>query len=584
MTDMENMDRLKFRQREELLKGLNPQQRAAVLDESRACVVNANVGSGKTTVLISKIRYLHEIKLVPYEDMLVLTFTNKAAAEIESRLGIKEAGFGTFHSVAMMLLKTKKGAEEQQELLVEELGFQEDFSIIEPQEELLLAEELIRERKLKIKYPNRLARRLEAASVLKPEERDSLQGHKLNKYQDDIWALTDLMRQEKKKRNQMSFSDLLFYTIALLRKYPYHPAWIIIDEVQDCDSLQLELIDVLMGPGTGLFAVGDPNQVIYSFRGSSLNVCYALAHKYQAKELTLSVNYRSNSAILEAARYFQQSGSRLVAARQGGEPILVKKQYDPFSEAYYLAGRIRELMDRGIPAEQIAVFYRLQEQGALLRDVFAREGLPWEELKLMTMHAAKGLEFSQVFMIGVNNGLIPLSMKNAQEEEEERRLFFVGMTRAKDGLELCYYTNPGYPGVLSGESRFLKLIPPGLLRRTENTTGQSNLQELKRQVIAARKQGQQRGEGQQRNEEQRRDEEQWEDEGQEAVQDGVAGDALQAEQESQAAMEKMPSRQVRHGKYGIGTVVREDDCMIEVAFEGYGNKEFLKAFTVLEEL
>lgn len=520
MTDMQNM-----------LDGLNPEQKAAVLDESRACVVNANVGSGKTTVLIGKVRYLHEVKQVPYEDMLVLTFTNKAAAEIESRLGIKEAGFGTFHSVAMTLLKSEESFS--------------DFTVIEPQEELELARELIRDKKLRIKYPNRLAKRLEAACVLKPEERTGVQGRKLDKYQDDIWLLTDLLCQEKKKRSQMSFSDLLMYTIALVRRRQYHPAWIIIDEVQDCDSLQLELIDALMGPQTRLFAVGDPNQVIYSFRGSSLNVCYALVHRYQAKELTLSVNYRSNSAILDAARYFQQSGNRLVAFRRGGDPIVIRKQYDPLSEAYYLAGRMKELLDQGMAAEQIAVFYRLQEQGELLRDVFAREGLPWQELGLMTLHAAKGLEFSRVFMIGVNTGLIPLSMKNAQEEEEERRLFFVGMTRARDSLELFYYTHPGYPKVMPGESRFLKLIPPGLLCRTEESREQSSLQELKRQILQAR---------------------------QEPREDRDLKDPA-----------KSP-RRVRHMKYGVGTVVREDDCMIEAEFEGYGRKEFLKAFTVLEEL
>ena len=140
---------------------LNEYQRAAVLDESPACVVNANVGSGKTTVLIEKILYLHLERKVPLERMIVLTFTNKAADEITARLLKREPGitpeqvrgFGTFHSVAMGLLKTC--------LPVEEAGWTKEFTVMDPDEETDLALELITEHKLKVKYKNRLKKRLE---------------------------------------------------------------------------------------------------------------------------------------------------------------------------------------------------------------------------------------------------------------------------------------------------------------------------------------------------------------------------------------------------------------------------------------
>ena len=135
---------------------LNTYQQEAVLDESPACVVNANVGSGKTTVLIAKILYIHWEKKVPLEDMLVLTFTNKAAREITDRLLAREPelsteqirGFGTFHSVAMRLLKEK--------LSIEKAGWTRDFSVMEPEEETDLALRIIKEEKLNIKYKNRL--------------------------------------------------------------------------------------------------------------------------------------------------------------------------------------------------------------------------------------------------------------------------------------------------------------------------------------------------------------------------------------------------------------------------------------------
>lgn len=143
------------------LQRLNEYQKAAVFDESSACLVNANVGSGKTTVLITKVMYLHYEKQIPYEQMVVLTFTNKAADEIKERLyalepEIKEEqlwGFGTFHSVCLTMLKKM--------LPVENLGYTKEFMVMDPDEELEMAEQLILTYQLKIKYKNRLKKRLE---------------------------------------------------------------------------------------------------------------------------------------------------------------------------------------------------------------------------------------------------------------------------------------------------------------------------------------------------------------------------------------------------------------------------------------
>lgn len=125
-------------------KRLNSYQKEAVLDESPACLVNANVGSGKTTVLTEKVRYLHEERLVPYEKMMVLTFTNKAADEIAERLGIEKSmwGFGTFHSVARQLLckyLPEKCTVEGTDRAVnqnETTDWNREFEVIEPEEEL----------------------------------------------------------------------------------------------------------------------------------------------------------------------------------------------------------------------------------------------------------------------------------------------------------------------------------------------------------------------------------------------------------------------------------------------------------------
>jgi len=634
---------------EEDLKRLNEGQKKAVLDESDACVVNANVGSGKTTVLISKILNLHYSENVSYSDMIVLTFTNKAANEIKDRLissdnNIKNEeleGFGTFHSVALNLLKDS--------LAVEKIGYEKGFLVIEPEEELDIAMQIIQEKKLRIKYKNRLKKRLEQAMSVQWSEQ------KISQYDDDIFQLARLLTEEKIKQNKMSFSDLLKNASALLDDHKIKPEWIIIDEVQDSDKLQLEFIDKLKSSCTRLFAVGDPNQVIYSWRGSSFNVFSALKQKYAAKEISLTVNYRSSSSILEAARCFLQDGSCLTGIREPGSKIVVKRHYNPFNEACYLADRIREIHDSGVPFKEIAVFYRLhndlssgiyalsnrdygerisqgesaeivknqhsdqselyskmlrftslcagvkssdeiynyfefdkyirptssgyekdKESIAALLDIITEyvkekqmeflDGLAdfinssalygvnilmkdiridADSVKLMTLHASKGLEFSHVFITGVNYGLIPLQTRPMEDDDEERRLFFVGITRSKDYLELSYYTNPDYVRAVPGESRYISMIPSKLVQNDDVKSMDVNLQELKKQIQMAK-----------------------------------AAENM----EDHAYEPPSPAKvcQVSHEKYGKGKVLKEDETMIEVEFENYGVKEFIKAFSELQ--
>ena len=165
----------------------------------------------------------------------------------------------------------------------------------------------------------------------------------------------------------MSFSDILQNANSLLDDYRIEAKWIIIDEVQDSDKLQLYFIDKLKSANTKLFAVGDPNQVIYNWRGSTPSVFYTLKNKYDAKELSLPINYRSSTSILEVAKCFLENGSDLTGIREPGNKIVVKKQYNPFNQACYLVDKIREIHNLGIPFNEIAVFYRIQNQSSGFR-------------------------------------------------------------------------------------------------------------------------------------------------------------------------------------------------------------------------
>lgn len=752
------------------LNKLNPYQKEAVLDESPACLVNANVGSGKTTVLTAKVRYLCEQKGVAPKDLMVLTFTNKAANEIRERLEdltgkAEDLWFGTFHSVALRMLQTI--------LPVEELGYTKEFQVCIPEEEMQMAQQLITEQNLQIKYKNRLKKRLDQSR--------QKSGRKPKDYGDDFERLCTLLEEEKKKQNKMTYEELILHTGQLLQSHPeiLRPLWLIIDEVQDCDQSQLDLLDSLMGKDSHLFAVGDPNQVIYSWRGSAFQIFFQLKNRYQAMELSLPINYRSSGTILSAARRFLQNGSTLEGVKSEGGKVQIRKQYDPFQEAEDLAARIRELHMQGIPYHEIGILYRLQNQSALLEQVLTRNGIPvhvavkekmedipvvqwffhvlrfcvnhsdttsgvealcnktygegwttkkalqqirrweteetlpkdsplfsgmvnvqedvfvtattdqlWERfsldrylmpsragyredkvrimrifagirekgsvreflndvalygipllysvektnpvaenqitedlttncsntedfdgkeqtyigivkkekfreeaedaVQLMTLHASKGLEFTCVFIIGVNDGLLPLRGTGFEQEEEERRLFFVGMTRAKEQLELSYYTSPDGYGILPGPGKYLKMFPKDLIEGLDEPkyaegSAAEHLQAMKRQILQAREERTLQ-----------MPEEDFRTISPEIDVEKPDTDPCRHEEKEENPAKSATNHtdadsvanqpRVAHEKYGVGTVISENEDTITIRFDDYGEKELLKMFTVLHPL
>lgn len=704
----------------DMFDNLNVNQMAAVMNESRACLVNAQVGSGKTTVLIAKVCFLHQVKNVPLSDMVVLTFTNKAANEIKDRLKAADtsitdddlAYFGTFHSVALKMLKTLSP--------LEEIGYSSDFAVMDADEKVDMANTIVNLNQLNIKYLGKLGRRLEEAAK-------GNYTYANMKYPDDIEVLLDLYAKEKRIQGKMDFDDLILNITQLLPEITYRPKWIIVDEFQDTDDKQMAFIHALTSQETKLFAVGDPNQIIYSWRGSNQRIFDQFAEEYNATQLSLPENYRSCTTILEVAKCFLKKDSDLSGIREPGNLIKVKNHYNPFNEAQYIASSIQSNVEKGLKFSDIAVFYRLQRQSQVLEDVFTKEKIPFEvslkktikdipvlkwvilllraavnpldiesatavlsddsfgehlsknvarkivktlrdtknssaigsttnlleysdantepeeepellrrinrfefwckdkkraeeiydyfsinkyinptsasfqdnqesiitllkkideyikskgldlypgvkefvnssalygidilsediktetdSVKLMTLHSAKGLEFKQVYIIGVNYGLIPLLAKNDDDEEEERRLFFVGITRAKDDLELSYYTSSGDSRVSSGPSRYLSIIPHRLIDMEGIIQQDVDLQRFRHEILERK-----------------------------AIQEEPIVEVPKVEDSLPAA------KTVRHPKYGRGTVVREDDNMITVLFAGYGEKEFVKAFSELEDV
>jgi superfamily I DNA/RNA helicase len=337
-------------------------------------VLNAVVGSGKTTVLTHKVIYLNQIEKVPLEEMVVLTFTNKAANEIRERvcafddeIGSTIKYFGTFHSVARTILSESPK--------IQEIGYTKDFGIIDNVEAAQMLVDIIDRNKLKIKYKAKLMKRIDDFKKGK-----FLYG--IMKNQDDIEELYNEYRREKIKNNIMDFDDLIENCISILEE-PLNPKWIIVDEFQDTDIIQLEMIRRLGGADTNIFVIGDPNQVIYSWRTGNDNIFNEFKRMYDAKEITLPINYRSSKTIIEAAKSLL-NGSNIEGIMGYGNPIIIRKHFDSFNEALHIARKIKDLHDEGIPYKEIGILYRRQAQGEILADVLNKNEIPSLLLSVLT--------------------------------------------------------------------------------------------------------------------------------------------------------------------------------------------------------
>lgn len=366
----------------ESIKKLNKYQQKAIFTNNKKTLVSAMVGSGKTTVLVHKVLYLHFIKEVPLDRMAVLTFTNKAANVIKERIMTfymqsndcvpDFSLFGTFHSVARNILKNSNK--------LADLGYTSDFTIMDEDEKkefyLRIADELY----LNVKYRNKINKRIERYldNLLKVKQQKTLYGNMKN--EDDLKKLIEIGGERKKQNNVMDFDDLI-NNANLVLSHPesnFHPEWIVVDEFQDCNFKQIEMIMNMANDSTLIFAVGDANQLIYTWRGSDLSIFYDFKLN-ECKEHSLPINYRSTSNILDVAKFLISYDTKeLRGTRKLGSPVFLINHYDSNQEAIYLANTIKILSRKGVPFREVAILFRTKRQSQIFETVFEREAIPFE--------------------------------------------------------------------------------------------------------------------------------------------------------------------------------------------------------------
>jgi len=371
---------------------LNPQQREAVLAPPGPILVIAGAGSGKTRVITYRVAHLLEKGVKP-ERILLLTFTKKAANEMLDRVGrlvhadVNRIWGGTYHHVGNLVLRKHAGL----------LGFRSNYTILDRQDSRVLLESAVREEGIDIK-----ARRFPQGKVLQevlgyarstdigiPRAVEVKCVHFLD-FLPRLEKVFKRYEEKKKELNYLDFDDLLVFFDRLLESHPevaelYARRFlhILVDEYQDTNILQAKIVECLASVNKNIMVVGDDSQSIYSFRGALFKNIRDFPENYPGCRIfTVETNYRSTPQVLQLTNKVLEGADAgfqkiLKAVRSpGAAPVLLHPR-DVYEQAEFVAQRILELRDDGVPLNQIAVLYRSHYHSMELQMELTRRDIPF---------------------------------------------------------------------------------------------------------------------------------------------------------------------------------------------------------------
>jgi DNA helicase-2/ATP-dependent DNA helicase PcrA len=374
---------------------LNEEQRAVAFAPGGPLLVVAGAGSGKTRTLVYRMSRLIEDGAEP-ASFCLLTFTNRAAKEmtrrVENLIGadVSRALAGTFHSVAARILRVNADL----------LGYRSNFSILDSEDTKDVMDSAISDLAIPItekRFPKAdLLRDLLSLSVNTGKRLKDVVAAEAPHLQVQMRAIEDVVsrfRERKKAANAMDYDDLLVLLEKLLREEPQvrkalaiRIQHLLVDEFQDINHLQSDIVDLLAldSMEKNLLAVGDDAQSIYSFRGATIEALLTFPERYPAARIyRLETNYRSTPQILSLANTSIANNKRrfekeLQAVRTEGLPVAVVGTADAAQQAEFVAQRVLEQRDEGVPLASIAVLYRAHYQALELQLELTRRGIPYE--------------------------------------------------------------------------------------------------------------------------------------------------------------------------------------------------------------
>ena len=373
---------------ETYLADLNPAQREAVLTTEGPLLVIAGAGSGKTRVLTYRVAHLLVTCGVKPNEILAITFTNKAAGEMKERV---ERALGpiaraiwimTFHSACGRMLRSE----------AERLGYRSNFTIYDQADQVRLVKACLEEleRDPKRFVPRGIHSQISNAKnqLIGPDEYAS---RVASFYDQTVADVYNLYQRRLFASNAVDFDDMLMLTVDVLQRFPEaREKWakafryVLVDEYQDTNHAQYVLLQLLADVSKNIMAVGDPDQSVYGFRGADIRNILDFEKDFpNTKVIPLEQNYRSTNSILQAANQVishnrERKEKNLWSELGEGEPVRIVETEDEHSEARFVAAEIAARIEEGYSAREIAVVYRTNAQSRVLEDVLVRQGVAYQ--------------------------------------------------------------------------------------------------------------------------------------------------------------------------------------------------------------
>jgi DNA helicase-2/ATP-dependent DNA helicase PcrA len=390
----------------DFLSKLNPEQREAVLHRDGPLLILAGAGSGKTRVITYRIAHLIGDGHAEPDQVLAVTFTNKAAGEMRERveglIGTDAQGvwLSTFHSLCARLLRRE----------APKIGLSRDFVIYDSSDQISVVKQALKELGIDDKFiPPRMALSRISHAKNRMEGPDSMRGtfdvrgeHMARIYERYVAALRDA--------NALDFDDLLLKTVELFEKveqvrsfYANKFRYLMVDEYQDTNRPQYLLIRRLAESHRNLAVVGDPDQSIYKWRGADLRNILDFEHDFpEAKIVRLEQNYRSTQVILDAAtavirRNTNRKDKRLWTDRKGGDKIVYFRGNDELEEADFIMRAIKARRQEDVRS-LMAVLYRTNAQSRAIEDALMREGIPYKIIGGVRFYERKEIKDALAFL------------------------------------------------------------------------------------------------------------------------------------------------------------------------------------------
>lgn len=405
------------------LDTLNDRQKEAVLTTEGPLLVLAGAGSGKTRVLTYRIAYLIEEKGIKPENILAITFTNKAANEMKERIEKLIGGkaqnmwIGTFHSICVRILRRN----------IDRIGYSRNFVIFDTTDQKTLIKDCIKELNLNEEfYEPKAILSFISSQKDKLIDADTYMRDNYGDFRERNKALIYSLYQKKlKENNALDFDDLIFKTIDLFRKNPdvlndYQERfkYILVDEYQDTNRAQYELIRLLSRKYMNICVVGDDDQSIYKFRGADIRNILEFEKDFpDTKVIKLEQNYRSTKTILEAANHvinnnYGRKSKRLWTENDGGTLIKLYRGYNEHDEANFIANKINEkIKNEGLKFSDFAVLYRTNAQSRVIEEALIKSNIPYKIVGGLKFYDRKEIKDIIAYLRLIQNPVDNISLK-----------------------------------------------------------------------------------------------------------------------------------------------------------------------------